>query len=555
MLAIIEAHRAGLLKPKHWFPNLIAGIIVAIVALPLAMAFAIASGVKPEQGLYTAIIAAFMVGIFGGSRVQIAGPTGAFVIILANITAQYGENGLLAASLMAGIILLFMGFLKLGSVIKFIPDPVIVGFTTGIAVIIFVGEWKDFFGLSMHLPLDANFYLKITELLKALPHLNLTTTMLGLLSLILVLITPRFFKRIPGPLVAMVAVTLLQTLFHFQGVATIGTAFGGIPQHLPHLQFPNFSNSLNLIGPAFTIALLGAIESLLSATAADGMMGVRHNANQELIGQGLANIFAPLFGGFAATGAIARTATNIRSGGNSPIAAIVHSFVLILVLLLLAPLAANIPLSTLAAILFVVAYNMSDVSHFVRTFKYAPYYDVLILLVTFLLTVSTNLVIAVNVGVVLAMLFFVRRMHQSVIVEQLKLDALQTELETNNMPHLPTDMIIYTIQGPFFFGAAEKIEHALAITHNDPKIIIFRLKDIPFMDMTGLETFNELLEHYYKRGVEVYLCEANQKVIHKLTNMNVLQWCAEKRIFTNIAEVLKFINSKRVNKDAHCVTC
>lgn len=542
MLAIIEAHRAGLLKLNHWLPNLISGIIVAIVALPLGMAFAIASGVKPEQGLYTAIIAALVVGIFGGSRVQIAGPTGAFVVILANITAQYGVNGLLTASLMAGIILLFMGFVKLGSVIKFIPEPVIVGFTTGIGVIIFVGEWKDFFGLTTHLSLDAHFYQKIMELLKALPHFNLTTTALGVLSLVLVLITPKLFKRIPGPLVAMVVVTLLQTLFHFHGVATIGSAFGGIPQHLPHLQLPNFSNSLNLIGPAFTIALLGAIESLLSATAADGLMGTRHNANQELIGQGLANIFAPLFGGFAATGAIARTATNIRSGGNSPIAAIVHSLVLVLILLFLAPLAANIPLCTLAAILFVVAYNMSDVPHFVRTVKFAPYYDVLILLVTFLLTVFTNLVVAVNVGVILAMLFFVRRMHQAVVIEQQKLDSLQIEL--GNLPTLPSDIIIYTIQGPFFFGAAEKIEHALAITHTDPKIIIFRLKDVPFMDMTGLEMFDELIEHYHKRGVDVYLCEANSKVTRKLINMNVLQWCVEKQIFTNIVETLKFISSK-----------
>lgn len=550
MLAIVEAYRAGLFKTNNWLPNLIAGLIVAVVALPLAMAFAIASGVKPEQGLYTAVIAALIVGIFGGSRVQIAGPTGAFIVILANITAQYGVSGLQIASLMAGFILLFMGFVKLGSVIKFIPDPVIVGFTSGIGVIIFVGEWKDFFGLAIHLPLDAHFYQKIFELIKALPHLNLVTTGLAGLSLLLVLITPRFLKHIPGPLTAMLVVTALQTIFHFKYVATIGSTFGGLPPHLPHPQWPmmTFNHSLDLIGPAFTIALLGAVESLLSATAADGMAGTRHNSNQELIGQGLANIFAPLFGGFAATGAIARTATNIRNGGNSPIAAIFHSIVLILILVLLAPLAANTPLCTLAAILFVVAYNMSDIPHFIRTIKHAPRYDVLILLVTFLLTIFTNLVVAVNVGVILAMLFFVRRMHQSVIVEQQKPEALQTELATNGIPILPKDVMVYAIQGPFFFGVAEKIEHALAAIHADPKVIIIRLKDVPFIDMTGLETFNELIEHYHKRGVAVYLCEANPTVVRKLTKVGILHWIAENRVFSSIVEILKLITSNQYLK-------
>ena len=538
MLAIVEAYRAGLLKANNWWNNIIAGLIVAVVAIPLAMAFAIASGVKPEEGLYTAVIAALVVGIFGGSRVQIAGPTGAFIVILADITAEYGVGGLQAASLMAGVILLLMGFLKLGSVIKFIPDPVIVGFTSGIGVIIFVGEWKDFFGLTVHLPLDAPFYQKISTLVRAFPHLNITTTGLALLGLLLVWITPKILKRIPGPLLSMVVVTVLQSIFHFEDVATIGTAFGGIPQHLPHFQFPDMSGGVSLVGAAFTIALLGAIESLLSATAADGMAGTRHHSNQELIGQGLANMLAPLFGGFAATGAIARTATNVRNGGNSPIAAIVHSIVLILVLVLLAPLAANIPLCALAAILFVVAYNMSDVPHFVRTLKQAPYYDVLILCVTFLLTVFTNLVVAVNVGVILAMLFFVRRMHQSVSVEEQKPEALYAELTANGLSGLPADTIVYTIQGPFFFGAAEKIEHALATTHADPKRIIFRLKAVPFMDMTGLETFSELIQHYHQRGVAVYLCEANPHVMRKLANVGILAWVAENRVFSHCVEIL-----------------
>lgn len=533
MIALIEAYRTGLFKFKNWWPNIVAGLIVGVVALPLAMAFAIASGVKPEQGLYTAIVAALAVGILGGSRVQIAGPTGAFIVILANITAQYGVVGLQVASLMAGFILLLMGIIRLGSVIKFIPDPVIVGFTSGIGVIIFVGEWKDFFGLPVHLPLDAPFYHKIWYLLKSFPSLNLTTTGLAVLSIALILITPKIIKRVPGPLVAMIVVTVLQATLHFKSVATLGSTFGGIPQHLPAFHFPHLTlhQTLSLIGPAFTIALLGAIESLLSASAADSMAGTRHNSNQELIGQGVANLVAPLFGGFAATGAIARTATNIRHGGNSPLAAIVHSVLLILIVVLLAPLAFEIPLCTLAAILFVVSYNMSDVPHFIRILKRAPRYDVLVLLITFLLTVFVNLVVAVNVGVILAMLFFIRRMYQSIAVD---------EQSTEQLPDLPKDTIVYTIHGPFFFGVAEKMERALGAIHADPKIIIFSLKDVPFMDMTGLETFEELIEKYHQRGVKIYLCEAHANVHRKLAKIDLLRFVVGKRIFGTLSEVLQF---------------
>ena len=541
MIAIVEAYYAGLLKYKNWWPNLLAGLIVGVVALPLAMAFAIASGAKPEQGLYTAIIAALFVGIFGGSRVQIAGPTGAFVVILASITARYGIEGLQIATLLAGFILLFMGMIKLGSVIKFIPDPVIVGFTAGIGFIIFIGEWKDFFGLPVHMALNAHFYQKLLVLLYALPLLNWTTTLLASLSLLLVFVTPKILKRIPGPLIAMIVVTTLQFIFQFQNVATLGSTFGGIPHELPRFHLPSitFHHTIDLIGPAFTIALLGAIESLLSATVADGMANTRHNSNQELIGQGLANIFSPLFGGFAATGAIARTATNVRNGGNSPIAAMIHSVVLILVILLLAPLAAYIPLCTLAAILFVVAYNMSDIHHFIYILKNAPRYDVIVLLVTFFLTIFTDLVVAVNVGVILAMLFFIRRMSQFVTIEEQTVEKLKPELVIHGLSELPKDTIVYTIQGPFFFGAAEKIEHAFAVTHTDPKVIIFRLKDVPFMDMTGLETFHELIEQYHKRGVKIYLCEANARVLHKLTNIGILHLIEEKKIFNTLAEILK----------------
>lgn len=541
MLVIVEAYRAGLLKPKNWLPNLTAGIIVGIVALPLAMAFAIASGVKPEQGLYTAIIAALVVGIFGGSRVQIAGPTGAFIVILANITAQYGIDGLQIATLLAGFILLFMGIIKLGNVIKFIPDPVIVGFTSGIGVIIFVGEWKDFFGLSVNVPINAHFYVKLFSLTKALPNFDPLTTCLAFLSVLLVLITPKFLKRIPGPLVAMIVATLLQAIFQFNSVSTIGSAFGGIPRNLPQFHLPSITlaNALNLIGPAFTIALLGAIESLLSATAADGMAKTRHHSNQELIGQGFANILSPLFGGFAATGAIARTATNVRNGGNSPIAAIVHSIFLLLVIILLAPLAMYIPLCSLAAILFVVAYNMSDIPHFMHIIKHAPRYDLLVLFTTFFLTIFTNLVVAVNIGVILAMLLFIRRMSQFVAIEKQDHEKL-TELVGNGFT-LPKDTIVYAIQGPFFFGVTEKMEHAFAVTHSDPKNIIFRLKDVPFMDITGLQTFSEVIEQFHSRGVTIYLCEANPKVAHKIVSIGVTRWIGTNHIFDTLLEVIKHV--------------
>lgn len=512
MLAFVEAYRAGLLSPKNWLPNIISGLIVGVVALPLAMAFAIASGVKPEQGIYTAIIAGLGVGIFGGTRTQIAGPTGAFVVILASITAQYGVDGLQLATLLAGFMLLFMGLFKLGNVIKFIPEPVIVGFTAGIGFIIFFGEWKDFFGLPIKVPLDAHFHEKLLMIVKAFGTLNTATTLLALLSLALVIMAPKVTKKIPGSLFALVIVTLIASVFHFDQVATLGSTFGALPSKLPSLTIPIISSSkiLSLIGPAFTVALLGAIESLLSAQVADGLANTRHNSNQELIGQGIANIAAPLFGGFAATGAIARTATNVRNGGNSPLSAIIHSVFLILVILLLAPLAAYIPLCTLAAILFVVAYKMSDVPHFFNIMKRAPWYDIVVLITTFFLTIFTDLVIAVNIGVVLAMVLFVKRMHQTV---KINLQILDKGI---------TDTLVYTLQGPFFFGAAEKIEQALFQHKETPKRIILCLKEVPFIDITGLKKFKEVIENYYQQGVKVYLCEANETVSKKLSKHGIL---------------------------------
>lgn len=524
MIAIREAWKAGLLGPRHWAHNLVAGVIVGVVALPLAMAFAIASGVKPEQGIYTAIVGGLLVSLFGGSRLQIAGPTGAFIVILAGVTAKYGVDGLQLATMMAGIILFLLGISRLGALIKFIPDPVILGFTAGIGVIIWVSQWKDFFGLPA--VQGEHFHQKLWHLLQALPELHLATTLLALLSLALLLWVPKIpaLKRLPAPLVAMVLATALQSLFQFQGVATIGSAFGGIPQGLPTLQLPEISlpRILDLIGPAFAIAMLGAIESLLSAVVADGMAGTRHDSNQELIGQGIANLATPLFGGFAATGAIARTATNIRNGGSSPLAGITHAVVLVLIILFLAPLAANIPLCALAAILFVVAYNMSELHHFKRMVQRAPRADVAILLCTFVLTVFSDLVIAVNIGVILAMLHFLRRMASSVEVQQVVGEDLENELRGKGRGHLPAGVLIYTIEGPLFFGAAETFERALAQTHSDPRLLIIRLKHVPFMDITGLQTLEEVIGQLHKRGIVVKLCEANLKVHAKLERVGIL---------------------------------
>ncbi|CEK11834.1 SulP family inorganic anion transporter [Legionella hackeliae] len=546
MIAVLEAYRAGLLQRHHWLSNIISGIIVGVVALPLAMAFAIASGAKPEQGLYTAIVAGFLVSLLGGSRLQIAGPTGAFIVILSGITAKYGIEGLQIATIMAGIILLFLGIIRLGSVIKFIPDPVIVGFTAGIAVIIWVGQWKDFFGLPA--VTGEHFHEKFWHLLQVFPQLSWTTTALAILSLVLVKYSFKLpgLKRVPGPLVALAVATSLQTLFHFQGVATIGSTFGGIPQGLPSFHWPEITWArLNeLMGPAFAIAMLGAIESLLSAVVADGMAGTRHNSNQELIGQGIANIAAPLFGGFAATGAIARTATNIRNGGNSPLAGIVHALTLVVIIIFLAPLAVNVPLAVLAAILFIVAWNMSEARHFVKMLKRAPRADVAILLITFFLTIGVDLVIAVYVGVLLAMIQFLRRMASSVEVQAVSAQELQQECQSYGLSVLPQDILVYAVEGPFFFGVAEKFEYALENTHTEPKFLIIRLGWVPFMDITGLQTLEEVIANLQKRQVHVMLTGVNSLVQTKLKKAGIIELIGKENVLQDFEQALKICSQQ-----------
>ncbi|HSY96699.1 MAG TPA: SulP family inorganic anion transporter [Steroidobacteraceae bacterium] len=548
MIALLQAKAAGLWSRSQIRNNVLAGVVVGIVALPLAMAFAIASGARPEQGLYTAIVAALLTSIFGGTRVQISGPTGAFVAVLAIITAQHGIAGLQIATLMAGVILLVFGIARLGAVIKYIPDPVIAGFTAGIGVIIFVGQWKDFLGLTPAAS-GLRFHEKLWSLIEAMPTVNPATAGLALSALGILIVGARFLRRIPAPLIALIVVTAVQAVFQFKGVATIGSAFGGIPRSLPALSFPSLDlgRVLSLVGPAFTIALLGAIESLLSAVVADGMAGTRHDSNQELIGQGIANIVSPLFGGFAATGAIARTATNIRNGATSPLAGIVHSVFLILVMLLLAPLASAIPLCCLSAVLFVVAWNMSELPHVVRLVRGAPKVDVGILLLTFFLTVFVDLVVAVNVGVILAALFFMRRMADSVNVEQ------QGEWQDTGTPGtavLPPNngVVVFNIDGPVFFGAAEKLERTLAHIQRPATTLILRMGNVPFVDATGIFAIEEIIADFKRHGATVLLAEVRPNVRFKLERGGVIAHAGAENVLDTLEQAL--LRAKQLQPDS-----
>ena len=518
MPAIFEAWRAGLLRRDNWMRNLAAGLVVGVVALPLAMAFAVASGVKPENGLYTALIAGLAVTLFGGTRVQIAGPTGAFAVILAGITARYGFVGLQLVTLMAGAMLLAFGLAKMGGVIRFIPESVILGFTAGIAVVIWVGQWENFFGLPK--AVGDHFHEKLAALIGSLPQLSVATTAIGIACVVALVLWPRIPKagKVPAPLVVLVAATLAQTLLRLPGVATIGTAFGGVPLGLPPLTLPAFNVNMmiELAQPAFAVAMLGAIESLLSATVADGMAGTRHDSNQELVGQGIANMASSLFGGFAATGAIARTATNVRHGGNSPLAGIVHAATIALVLVALAPLAYNVPLTALAAILFVVAFNMSEIGHVVRTARRAPRTDVAVMFITLGLTVFADLVLAVEVGIILATLNFLRRMSSTVEVRPMDQEELASELPGAGADEVPPGVLVYTVEGPFFFGAVDQFEHALLHTNTAPGAVVISLARVPFIDLTGLASLEEVVGQLRKRGIAVALCCANAEVARRL---------------------------------------
>ncbi len=535
MIAVIEAYRAGLFNKHQWLPNIVAGMIVGVVALPLSMAFAIASGARPEQGIYTAIVAGLCVSIFGGSRLQIAGPTGAFIAVLVGITATYGIEGLQFATLMAGVMLVLMGIFRMGNLVRFIPAPVIIGFTTGIGVIIFVGQWPYFLGLPALKSLS--FTDKLVEIFGLLHLINLPTVTMALASLAVLIILPKLkgTARIPATLVALIGATLVQAVFQFSSVATIGTAFGGIPNGLPSFSWPEvtLNQALLLIGPAFTIAMLGSIESLLSAVVADRMAQTRHHSNQELIGQGIANIVVPFFGGFAATGAIARTVTNIKNGGTSPLAGIVHALTLIGILVVLAPLATHIPLASLSAILFVVAWNMSELHRFKAILLTAPRAERLVLVVTFLLTVFVDLVVAVNVGVILAILHFLHRMSKTVSVK------IKTDVS------LPQGWALYEVDGPLFFASVVALDSVINELPPETHTWVLDLSHSLIIDVTALQCLHELIETLKKRSVRVILVGARPKVLIKLTQFGILQNLGENNNFENIDQLIKFRFEKK----------
>jgi SulP family sulfate permease len=495
--------------------DLTAGVIVGIVALPLSIAFAIASGVTPDRGLWTAIVAGFLISALGGSRVQIGGPTGAFVVIIYGIVQQYGVDGLIVATLMAGVILIAMGLLRFGAAIKFIPHPVIIGFTSGIALIILSSQVKDFLGLTMG-TVPAEFVEKWGAYAAAIGSVSLPATGVAVLALLIVLFWPRVTTKVPSPFVALVLTTLL-VQFGGLEVETIGSRFGVISASIPRPVLPDLSWSqvMGLVGPAFTIAMLGGIESLLSAVVADGMMGTRHRSNVELIGQGVANVASAMIGGIPATGALARTATNIKSGGRTPVAGMMHAVTLLLITLFFGRWAALIPMATLAAILVVVAYNMSEWRVFVGEFR-GPRSDVAVLITTFLLTVLVDLTVAIGVGMVLASFMFMRRMSEVSEVTEIRRESVDEEDPNGHadprLAGLGRDVQVYAINGPFFFGAADRFKDTLAQVGARPKVLILRLRDVPVIDSTGLSALLDVVKRSRREGTRVLLTEVRESV-------------------------------------------
>jgi SulP family sulfate permease len=531
---------------EKFISDLMAGIIVGIVALPLAIAFGIASGVSPEKGLITAIIAGFIISFLGGSTVQIGGPTGAFIIIVYGIIQQFGINGLLVATIIAGVILILMGIFKLGTIIKFMPYPIIVGFTAGIAVTIFTTQMKDLFGLTME-TVPADFVSKWIAYGKAASTINIGSAIVGIVSILIIVFTPKVIKKVPGSLVAIiimtVAVSVLKNYCGITGIETIGDRF----QIDPTLPAPTFipinMSTINLLLPAaFTIAMLGAIESLLSATVADGVTGDKHNSNTELIAQGVANIITPIFGGIPATGAIARTMTNINNGGRTPIAGIIHAVVLLLILLFLVPLTKHIPMACLAGVLVIVSYNMSEWRTF-RSILKNPKSDVIVLLVTFFLTVIFDLTIAIEIGLLFAMVLFMKRVsettHVSVVTDELDLSTESDTSTDNDKLILPEGVEVYEIDGPFFFGVANKFDEQMKIIGQKPKVRIIRMRKVPFIDSTGLHNLENLCRSSKKENIHVILSGVNTKVHETLRKSSFDQFLGKENICDNINMALE----------------
>ena len=542
--------------------DLMAGLIVGIVALPMAIAFAIASGVSPEVGLITAVLGGLIVSALGGSSVQIGGPTGAFIIIVLGIIGEYGQSGLLIATLMAGILLLLMGALRLGSLIKFIPYPIILGFTAGIAVTIFTTQVNDLFGLGLT-GLPKEFVPKWGVLLSSLGLTHLPTLLIGLGSILIIQLTPRLTKVIPGSLVAIVVMTiacyLLKEYAGITGLDTIGDRYT-ISARIPDLVAPELSWATleRLIGPAFTIAILGAIESLLSASVADGVIGERHRSNTELMAQGVANIIVPFFGGIPVTGAIARTMTNINNGGRTPVAGITHAIVLLLIFLFLMPLMAYIPMACLSGVLVVISYNMSGWRS-VRASLRGPRSDAAVLLVTFLLTVLFDLTIAIELGLLLAMLLFMRRVIEStrIVVSRDKLHLHSEEDDTQHQGgeetlHLPQGIEVYEIEGPFFFGIANRFEEIVLATKAHPQVRILRMRQVPFMDSTAVRNLRILIETSQSEGIRLVLSGVRPSVHTTLQTTGIADLIGEPYICSNIHEALDTANqylAQQTNED------
>ena len=506
--------------------DVMAGLIVGIVALPLAIAFAIASGVSPEKGLYTAIIAGFIISAMGGSRVQIGGPTGAFIVIVYGIVQIHGVNGLIIATFMAGVMLIIMGFARLGSVIKFIPHPLIIGFTSGIAILIFSSQMKDFFGLKMG-AVPADFLDKWKSYVESFWSVNIYAVLIAAATVVIILLWPKLTHKIPGSLIAILVTTAAMQMLHLP-IDTIGSRFGSIPSSLPMPVMPHidFATVKNLIQPAFTIALLGGIESLLSAVVSDGMIGGNHKSNMELIAQGTANIFSSIFGGIPATGAIARTATNVKNGGRTPVAGIVHAITLLLIMLFVGKWAALIPMATLAGILVVVAYNMSEWESFVSVFK-GPRSDVAVLLTTFLLTVLVDLTVAIEIGMVLAVFLFMRKMIKfsdvSILTKDIDDNGNAKDKEAIGNFTIPESVEVFEITGPLFFGAAYKFKDAMRFIEKPPKVLIIRMRQVPIIDATGIRTLEEVFKESKHRGTKLILSEVHsQQVMKELHDARLL---------------------------------
>lgn len=522
--------------------DLTAGVIVAIIALPLSIALALASGVTPEQGLYTAIVAGFVISFLGGSRVQIAGPTAAFATIVAGVVAENGVSGLVLATIIAGILLILMGVLKLGSLIKFIPYTITTGFTTGIAITLVIGQLKDFFGLTfVNSPIET--IEKVEEVARQIHTFNSEAFIIGLVSLAVLIIFPKFIKKIPPSIFAIVISAALVKIFDMN-VNTIGSLYT-ISSALPVPSLPeiSFDTVKAIIPDAFTIAVLAAVESLLSCVVADGMTGSRHNSNTELIAQGAGNIASALFGGIPATGAIARTAANIKNGGRTPVAGMVHAVVLLLVLVVLMPYAALIPMPTIAAILFVVAYNMSEWREFVAIVKRAPKSDTLVLLVTFVLTVVFDLVVAIIVGIILATVLFMKRMSDVTDAYGWKEIDESTDSENIRFKSIPENTMVFEITGPIFFGVSNKI--ADVIRHGKKQILILRMRSVPAIDATGLHSFEALIKVCKKDGKTLILSHVNEQPMNTLKKSGLLGEIGEKNICANIDEALE--RAKSIN--------